>query len=61
MRHVNGMLFGRPESTAPVERVPLSSRTAVLLAAVPVVVLGVYIPGPVHSLLELAAQQLGGH
>jgi len=61
MRHVNGMLFGKPESTAPVERVPLSSRTAVLLAAVPVVVLGVYIPGPVHSLLQLAAQQLGGH
>jgi len=61
MRHVNGMLFGKPEPTAPVERVPLSCRTAVLLAAVPVVVLGVYIPGPVHSLLELAAQQLGGH
>jgi len=61
MRHVNGMLFGKPEATAPVERVPLSCRTAVVLAAVPVVVLGVYIPGPVHSLLELAAQQLGGH
>jgi len=54
-------LFGKPEATAPVERVPLSCRTAVLLAAVPVVALGVYIPGPVHSLLELAAQQLGGH
>jgi hydrogenase-4 component F len=61
MRQVNGMLFGKPEPTAPVERVPLSCRTAVLLAAVPVVVLGVYIPGPVHSLLQLAAQQLGGH
>jgi hydrogenase-4 component F len=61
MRQVNGMLFGKSEATAPVERVPLSCRTAVILAAVPVVVLGVYIPGPVHSLLELAAQQLGGH
>jgi hypothetical protein len=55
------MLFGEPESTMPVKRVPLSCRTAVLLAAIPVVVLGVYIPGPLHSLLELAAQQLGGH
>jgi hydrogenase-4 component F len=61
MRQVNGMLFGKSEAAAPVERVPLSCRTAVILAAVPVVVLGVYIPGPVHSLLELAAQQLGGH
>jgi hydrogenase-4 component F len=61
MRQVNGMLFGKPEPTAPVERVPLSCCTAVVLAAIPVVVLGVYIPGPVHSLLELAAQQLGGH
>ncbi|MGB6686447.1 MAG: proton-conducting transporter membrane subunit [Terracidiphilus sp.] len=61
MRQVNGMLFGKPESTAPVERLPLSCRTALVLAAVPVVILGVYIPGPVHSLLQLAAQQLGGH
>ena len=61
MRQVNGMLFGKPESTAPVERVPLSCRTAVVLAAIPVFILGVYIPGPVHSLLTLAAQQLGGH
>jgi hydrogenase-4 component F len=61
MRQVNGMLFGKPESTSPVVRVPLSCRTAVVLAAIPVVVLGVYIPGPVHSLLQLAAQQLGGH
>lgn len=61
MRQVNGMLFGEPESTTQAERVPLSCRTAVVLGAIPVVVLGVYIPGPVHTLLELAAQQLGGH
>jgi hydrogenase-4 component F len=61
MLQVNGMLFGKPESTSAVAPVPPSSRAAVLLAAIPVLVLGVYIPGPVHSLLELAAQQLGGH
>ena len=61
MLQVNGMLFGKPASTASVEKIPLSCRTAVLLAAIPVVVLGVYIPGPLQSLLELAAQQLGGH
>jgi len=61
MLQVNGMLFGTPKSTSPVTPIPPSSRTAVLLAAVPVVVLGIYIPGPLHSLLGLAAQQLGGH
>jgi len=61
MRQVNRMLFGEPELNAPAKRVPLSCCTAVVLAAIPVVVLGVYIPGPVHTLLELAAQQLGGH
>ncbi len=62
MLQVNSMLFGKPEldySTA--EAVPLSCRTAVLVAAVPVVVLGLFIPTPIHSLLQLAAQQLGGH
>ncbi len=33
---------------------------AVLAAAAPVVLLGVYMPAPVHDLLQLAAQQLGG-
>ena len=60
MRQVNGMLFGEPELHTTAEAVPLSCRTAVLVAAVPVVVLGVFIPAPIHSLLQLAAQQLGG-
>ena len=61
MLHVNGMLFGQPETTASTAPSPFSCRTAVILAVIPVVVLGVYIPGPVHSLLTLAAQQLGGN
>ena len=61
MLHVNSMLFGKPESHSTAEAVPLSCRTAVVVAAIPVVVLGVYIPAPIHSLLQLAAQQLGGH
>ncbi len=58
---VNRMLFGDPEPASTSAAVPRSVRTAILIAAVPVVVLGVYIPGPVHSLITLAAQQLGGH
>jgi len=60
MWQVNSMLFGKPELHSTVEAVPLSCRSAVLLAAIPVVVLGVFVPSPIHSLLQLAAQQLGG-
>ncbi len=61
MLQVNRMAFGRPDLPLVPIVVPPTCRFAVVLAAVPVVVLGVYIPGPVHSLLQLAAQQLGGH
>jgi hydrogenase-4 component F len=61
MLQVNRMAFGRPEvSQVPVE-LPLTCRFAVVAAVLPVAVLGVYIPAPVHHLLQLAAQQLGGH
>jgi hydrogenase-4 component F len=59
--HVNRMVFGKPLAPYTVESLPVSCKLAVILAAAPVVVLGVYIPAPVHSLLQLAAQQLGGH
>lgn len=59
--HVNRMVFGKPLVPYTVESLPVSCRLAVILAAAPVVVLGVYIPAPVHNLLQLAAQQLGGH
>jgi hydrogenase-4 component F len=61
MLQVNRMAFGRPE--LPLEHllvVPMTCRIAVIGAALPVVILGIYIPGPLHSLLQLAAQQLGG-
>ena len=61
LMQVNGMLFGKSTEALPAERAPASSRNAILIAALPVVVLGVYIPGPLHSLFTLAAQQLGGH
>lgn len=61
MLQVNRMSFGRPDpllENAVV--VPRSCRVAVIAAAVPVVLFGLYIPGPMHALLQLAAQQLGG-
>jgi hydrogenase-4 component F len=61
MMHVNRMVFGTPAETRPAPPpLPSSCRLAVLGAAVPVALLGVYIPAPVQQLLQLAARQLGG-
>ena len=60
MMHVNSMIFGKPAVPRSKKPLPVSCRFAVLVAAAPVVLLGVYIPAPVHYLLQLAAQQLGG-
>ncbi|MGB8885933.1 MAG: proton-conducting transporter membrane subunit [Candidatus Korobacteraceae bacterium] len=61
MLQVNSMLFGKSELYSSAEQAPLSCRTAVIVGAIPIVFLGVFIPQPIHSLLVLAAQQLGGH
>ncbi len=58
--HINGMVFGRPDdNTAPPRaRLPFSCVLALVLAAVPIVVFGVYLPEPLHQLLGLAAAGL---
>ena len=72
MLHINRMVFGAPENKnngtteknhiepQPVEKfhVPFSCRLAMILAAVPVFVLGVYIPKPLQDLLTQAAAAL---
>lgn len=63
--HANTMLFGKPETPAAAltipRALPLTCKWVVVAALVPVLVLGLYIPGPLRDLLQLAAQQLGGH
>jgi hydrogenase-4 component F len=61
MLHVNRMVFGRAPVPYSKAHLPWRCRFAVLAAIAPVAVLGVYIPAPLHSLLQLAALQLGGH
>ena len=60
MRHVNRMVFGSASEAGRVDVLPLTCRAAVLAGAVPVVMLGVYMPAPIRTLLTLAARQLGG-
>jgi hydrogenase-4 component F len=61
MWHVNRMVFGRPMTHDLAEPLPMSCRFAVVVAALPVILLGIYVPVPVQDLLQLAARQLGGH
>ena len=64
MLHVNRMVFGAPEQnhSKPNEvrkfHLPFSCSLALILAAVPVVLLGVYIPKPLNDLLAQAAAAL---
>ena len=68
LAHVNRMVFGallpspgpahsRPEAIAR-SRVPFSCQLALVLAAIPVLVLGVYVPKALQDLLAMAAAAL---
>ncbi|MGA8258690.1 MAG: proton-conducting transporter membrane subunit [Arenicellales bacterium] len=54
------IVFGEPQADAPEVRLPASSLTAVVLALVPVVVFGFYLPAPLRALMHQAAAALGG-
>ncbi len=69
MVHLNRMVFGAPVDAATEQnhsepeklgtfQLPFSCRLAMILAAVPVLVLGVYVPKPLHDLLTMAAAAL---
>jgi hypothetical protein len=55
---VSRMVFGSP--TAPVEsnHLPTSCRLSLFLGVLPVIVLGVYWPLPLHQLFQMAAGAL---
>jgi hydrogenase-4 component F len=61
LAHINRIVFGHPEPL-PKAAVPfpVTSAVALVLAIVPVIILGVWIPGPIHSLLSLAGASMGG-
>ena len=66
--HLNRMVFGGREDEPPPDehgkdaggriRLPLSCTLALVLAAVPVIALGLCVPPPLHHLLSLAAGAL---
>jgi len=60
MFHVNRMAFGVPERDTPVKAAPLSCKVALALAAIPLIAIGLYVPGPLQELLNAAASAMGG-
>jgi hydrogenase-4 component F len=59
--HVNRMVFGVPPETLPAPPViPWTTGLTLFLAAIPVVVFGVYVPESLHTLLVEAARLVGG-
>jgi hydrogenase-4 component F len=60
MRHVNRMAFGPAADAAVVARAPLACKMTLAVAAVPLVVIGIWVPFPLQTLLRAAAAAMGG-
>jgi hydrogenase-4 component F len=58
--HVNRMTFGAKPGQAPIAALPLSCKLTLALAAVPLIVIGVYVPAALQTLLHAAAAAMGG-
>lgn len=59
--HVNRMVLGRLDTTADLKpRIPWTCSLTLFVAAVPVIVFGLYVPSPLHQLLVRAAAVIGG-
>jgi hydrogenase-4 component F len=60
MYHVNRMAFGAPGREIPVLAMPATCKATLALAAIPLLVIGIYVPAPLHDLLKAAASAMGG-
>ena len=60
MLHINRMAFGAPEQGARASAVPRSCKLTLALAAIPLIIVGIYVPAPLQDLLKAAANAMGG-
>lgn len=60
MRHVNRMVFGAAAGAAEPFRLPASCAAVLVVAAALVIVSGLYLPPPLHELLQRAAARMAG-
>jgi hydrogenase-4 component F len=59
MFQVNRMVFGSAGRISERQSLPVSSIVALVLAVTPVVILGLFVPGPLDEMLRMAAAALG--
>jgi hydrogenase-4 component F len=60
MRHVNRMAFGAADDVSAAADAPFSCKATLALAAIPLLVIGIWVPPPLYHLLQTAAVALGG-
>jgi hydrogenase-4 component F len=60
MFRVTMMAFGSPLGTPAISTAPLSCQVTLVLAAIPLVAIGVYVPAVLQDLLRSAASAMGG-
>ena len=60
MLHVNRMVFGVAQQEMRAMTVPPSCKVTLALAAIPLIVIGIYVPAPLYDLLKAAASAMGG-
>src|SRR5208283_3697024 len=56
MLHMTRMAFGAPAHDEPTHRISGLCRVALAVAAIPLVGIGLYVPGRLHDLLMIAAR-----
>ncbi len=56
--HINRIVFGRAEDV-PAHAIPRPCLAALVIAAIPMLILGLYLPGPLAALFRAAAATLG--
>jgi len=59
MLHMTRMAFGAPAHDEPTHRISGLCRVALAVAAIPLVGIGLYVPGRLHDLLMIAARAMG--
>jgi hydrogenase-4 component F len=59
MSPINRMVFGKPIAPSGKVKLDFTSIFALVLSAIPVILFGLYLPGPLSELLRLAAASLG--
>jgi hypothetical protein len=54
------MVFGVAEKNTSTASVPMSCKATLAVAAIPLVVMGIYVPTTLYNLLKAAASAMGG-